>query len=148
MSAPGRKVGSGLTGMRELFDGLRPRLRTFRDEHGRELFDVPDGPLPDAETPVPVRFLPEYDNIFLSHADRSRIVDRAWHNQLLMHGFFLVDGFISGAWQIDRKRGEATLVIGPWGKLAAADRRAVEEEGIRLLEFAAAESSARDVRFS
>lgn len=139
---------SWLTGMREVLERLRPRLRTFRDEEGRELFDVPDAALPDADTPAPVRFLPEYDNIFLSHADRSRIVDRAWHRQVLMHGFFLVDGFIRGAWQIDRGKGEATLVIGPWGELAAADRRDVEEEGNRLLAFGAAESPKRELRFS
>jgi hypothetical protein len=146
-SAADVQTWSWLTGMREVLDRLRPRLRTFRDEHGRELFDLPDAPLPDPDTPAPVRFLPEYDNIFLSHADRSRIADPAYKDQVLMHGFVLVDGFIGGAWKIDRQRDAATLVIGPWGAMATRDRPEVEEEATRLLEFAAADARMRDMRF-
>jgi hypothetical protein len=138
---------SWLTGMREVLERLRPQLRTFRDERGRELFDLPDAPFPDPDTPAPVRFLPEYDNVFLSHDDRSRIVERNWVDQRLMRGFLLVDGFMRGVWKIDRKRDAATLVIGLWESLAAQDRTEVEEEAARLLEFAATDMRTRDMRF-
>jgi len=137
---------SWLTGMREVLERLRPRLRTFRDERGRELFDVEDGPLPDPDTPAPVRFLPVFDNTFLSHDDRSRIVDRNWLDQVLMHGFILVDGFIRGVWKLDRKHERTTLVVAAWGAFSPEERVEVEAEGALLLDFIAADAEARDIR--
>jgi hypothetical protein len=145
-SASDVQTWSWLTGMREVLERMRPQLRTFRDERGRELFDVPDAPLPDPETPAPVRFLPEFDNIFLSHDDRSRIVDRNWVDQVLMHGFLLVDGFIRGVWKTDKKRGDVTLVIGLWDGLEPADHAEVEAEAVRLLDIVAADAGTRDIR--
>jgi hypothetical protein len=136
---------SWLTGMREVLDRLRPRLRTFRDERGLELFDVEDGPLPDPDTPAPVRFLPEFDNIFLSHDDRSRIIDRNWLDQVLMHGFILVDGLLRGVWKLDRKRERTTLVIAAWEAFSPEERSEVEVEGAGLLDFNAADAQVRDI---
>jgi hypothetical protein len=134
------RIWSRLTGLREVFERLRPGLRTFRDDKGRELFDVPDGALPDPETPAPPRFLPEYDNVFLAHDDRSRIVrdDVRWSQRTVMEGRFgtvLVDGSIGASWKIIRDRGRATLQIEPVLPLGRRDMNAVAEEGERLIAF-------------
>jgi hypothetical protein len=143
------QIWSGLTRLREVVERMRPRLRSFRDRHGMELFDVPAGPLPDPETPGPTRFLPEFDNLFLSHQDRSRIVadayrDRIWQgNQAFC--VFLVDGFIRGVWRIERERDRAVLVAEPFEPLSRPERMDLEAEGARLLEFAAPDA-AHDLR--
>lgn len=136
-----------LTKLGAVVERLRPQLRTFRDEHGRELFDVPDGPRPDPDTPIPPRFLGEYDNLFLSHADRSRIgpIDIADRN--FRKGPFFVDGFGHGCWDIVRDGPRATLIVEPFRPLAPPDRLAVGEEADRLLAFLAPDAESRDVRF-
>jgi hypothetical protein len=129
---------SRLSGVREVFERLRPRLRTFRDESGRELFDVPDGALPDPETPAPPRFLPQYDNVFLGHEDRSRIVRADFKRSPWTLGNFgtvLVDGFIGALWKIHRSGGTATLFIEPVAPLGRRDMDAVAMEGMNLLAF-------------
>ena len=97
---------SRLTGLREVVERLRPQLRSFRDERGRELFDLPDAPRPEPATPAPPRFLPEYDNILLSHDDRSRFVDADVRARLAgvrgrIQGAVLSDGFLGGVWRLD-----------------------------------------------
>jgi hypothetical protein len=134
------RTWSRLTGLREVFERLRPRLRTFRDERGRELFDVLDGALPDPETPAPPRFLPEYDNVFLSHDDRSRIASEDFRlsRSSSIHGTFgtvLVDGFIAAIWKIRRSGHEALLRIESTAPLGRRDMDAVAAEGERLLAF-------------
>ncbi len=144
---------SGLTRLRTVIDGLRPRLRLARDTNGNELFDVPGAPLPAPDTPAPVRFLPEFDNILLSHADRNRIIstrDRAriFTRNGIVRATILVDGFVRGTWRIDRDGATATLLIEPFTTPADADRAALAEEGARLLGFAAADADRHGVRFA
>jgi Winged helix DNA-binding domain len=134
---------SGLTRLTEVVNQLGSRLRTFRDENGRLLFDVQDGPLPDPQTPTPVRFLPEYDNLLLSHADRTRVISAAhralvWTANGVTLGSVLVDGFFAGTWKIERTSRAATLRITALERLPRADRAALATEGSALLEFAAA----------
>ncbi len=147
------QVWSGLTGLHAVIERLRPRLRAFRDEQGSDLLDLPDAPRPDPDTPAPPRFLPDYDNALLSHADRTRIMDDE-HRTLvftkngIIRATVLVDGFVRGTWTITRRRAAATLTIVPFAPLPAQDRAALAEEGGRLLAFAAADAGARDVQFA
>jgi hypothetical protein len=127
---------SGFTGVREIVERLRAGLRTFRDENGVELFDLPDAQLADPDTPAPVRFLPEYDNVFLSHADRSRIVDPAdrprfgsWDGRFFR--MVLVGGFIRAIWRPE----DGVLAVKPVRRLSKKDATAVESEGRRLAAF-------------
>jgi hypothetical protein len=135
------------TGLREAIDRLRPELRTYRDERGTELLDVPDGEFFDPETPAPPRFLPEYDNAVLSHDDRSRIVPPGEASRVWWKGTVLVDGFVDGTWRLERVGRAATLGVGPWSEWQKADRDAVAAEGERLLAFAAADADTMSLRF-
>jgi hypothetical protein len=142
---------SGLTRLGEVMERLRTRLRTFREESGKELFDLPDAPMPDPDTPAPPRFLPEFDNLILSHADRTRFIAEEYRKALasrngMVPAAFLVDGFVQGTWKIERSRGRASLEIKPFEPLPKEDRDALAEEGERLLRFIGAESS--EIRFA
>ncbi|MEU9559229.1 winged helix DNA-binding domain-containing protein [Streptomyces fumanus] len=124
---------AGLTRLRPAFERLRPRLLTFRDPAGTELFDLPDAPRPAPDTPAPPRFLPEFDNLLLSHADRTRVVPPAHRGRArqgnLAHRTLLVDGFLAGLWRLDAD----ALVVEAFGDLTAVQRREVTEEAERLL---------------
>lgn len=138
---------AGLTRLREAFERLRPRLLTFRDENGVELFDLPDAPRPDADTPAPPRFLPEFDNLLLSHADRSRVVPadlkgRTWAGNQA-YCTLLVDGFLGGLW---RQEGDV-LTIEPLGRLTKVQREEVVAEAEGLLRTLSGASASYDIRF-
>jgi hypothetical protein len=141
---------SGLTGLREVTERLRPRLRTFRDERGRELFDVPDAPLPDPDTPAPPRFMPVYDNALLGHADRGRIVGEEHRKRLSMSNrdvrTVLIDGFVGGTWSMAHDGDRATLTVEPFERLSRKDLAAVHVEAAELLTFLAGDAEDREVR--
>jgi hypothetical protein len=130
----------GLGGLGTVFEQLRPKLRAFQDERGRELFDLPHAPRPDADEEAPVRFLPEWDNLLLSHADRSRVIADAHRPaittaNLRLPGTFLVDGFVAGTWVVERKKKAVTLELRPFSPLQRSVATALEEEGEALARF-------------
>jgi hypothetical protein len=146
-TVPDAATWSRYTGLREVFDRLRPRLRTFRDDAGRELFDLPESVIPDEDVPAPVRFLPEYDNVLLGHADRRRFVTedfrtRMPYERLGFLGNLLVDGMLVGGWRADG----ATLHVYAVDHLSGTDRDVVEAEGRRLLALLRP-GAEHDVRF-
>jgi hypothetical protein len=144
-----------LTRLGPIVEKLRPQLRTFRDENGKELFDVLDGPLPDPDTPAPPRFLPTYDNIVLGHKDRSRIigdpkewaVDGGQFDEIFLRGSILVDGFVHSGWRVEREADRATLVVMPARPWSGGEREAVADEAERLLTFLTPAAQTRDIRF-
>ncbi len=144
---------SGLTGLRATVEQLRPHLLPFKDERGRELLDLSHAPRPDPETPAPPRFLPDFDNVLLSHDDRTRIIaddhrKRITPSNGLTPGTFLVDGFVGGTWKMTRQRDTATLSIDPFQALPKQEQLDVIEEGDRLLAFAADDAGNHEVQIT
>lgn len=145
---------SGLAGLREIIDRLRPRLRAFRDEQGRELLDLPDAPRPAPEALAPVRLVAEFDNLLLSHADRTRVLTAENRARVFAHGngvipgTVLVDGFVVGVWKLSRDRRGVAVVVTPYQRLAKRHISAVEHEARRLLASAAPEARTHAVQFA
>ncbi|MFG2410185.1 winged helix DNA-binding domain-containing protein [Streptomyces goshikiensis] len=127
---------AGLTRLRGAFERLRPRLMVFRDENGAELFDLPDAPRPDPDTPAPPRFFPEFDNLLLSHADRTRVITpeakgRSWAGNQA-YRTLLLDGFLAGLWKADA--GVLTVeLFAPESKAAKEAKEEIVAEGELLL---------------
>ncbi|MEE8524811.1 MAG: winged helix DNA-binding domain-containing protein [Thermoanaerobaculia bacterium] len=141
---------SGLPKLKDVFAELRPELRTYQDGR-RELFDLPDRQLPGEDVPVPVRFLPEFDNLLLAHDKRQRVIADEHRSKVFLPGLrvratFLVDGFVAGGWKIEKAGKTATLVIEPFASLARRDQIALVEEGERLVRFAEPKAKSFAVR--
>jgi hypothetical protein len=151
-SAADIQAWSGVSGMKAVLDGMRDELAVFADERGRELFDLPDAPRPDADAPAPPRFLPEFDNLVLAHDDRSRVIADEHRplvttKNLRVRATFLVDGTVAGTWTIEAKRKLATLRIAPFATLGTRVRAALAEEGEALVRFAEPDAAAHAVTF-
>jgi len=143
------RAWSWLADVRSAVEALRGRLRTYRDERGRVLYDVEDGVFADPSTPAPVRFLPQFDNVFLSHADRGRIMGEVvWDHSFMHHGAFLADGFLAGRWKLTRTKAEASLAVDIRANVRAAQRRRIRDEAEGLLAFLASDASARRLELS
>lgn len=130
----------GLTRLGEVLERSRPDLRTYRSVDGRELFDLPDAPRPPPDTPAPVRFLPQYDDVLLGHADRSRIVPaemaaRAGSYPTQWVGTLLVDGLASGLWRIEDGPDTAMLQVELVRSMSAAQLDELVSESERLVAF-------------
>lgn len=129
---------SGLPKAKPVFDKLE--LLELKDENGRTLYDVPEAPRPDPETPAPVRFLPEFDNLLLAHAKRDRIIadvhrPAVFTKNLRIKSTYTVDGLVAGLWTTGKLRGVATLTLTPFGRTLKKTAAELEREGSALLRF-------------
>jgi hypothetical protein len=135
--------------IRTALESLGTAVRTFSDRRGRRLYDLKGAPLPDAETPAPVRFLPKWDSTLLAYAppERVRILSEAHRKTVIgkngdVAQTVLIDGMVAGTWSMLAKPRLATVVVSPFGRVAKADRAALVEEGERLARFVAPGSAA------
>jgi len=138
---------------------MAPTLRAYASGRSPLLYDLPDAELVRAETRAAPRFLPQYDNLLLSHRDRSRFGDeqrrQSLGQALSAKGTVLIDGRIGAAWHVTRdsthkpaSRAAATLEVQHLDKLDLAERQAVEAEGLRLLSLLTPTAAQHEVRFT
>lgn len=149
-TAADMQTWSWLPEAKATLDTLRPELAVFRDESGKELFDLPDAPRPDGDVPAPARFLPDFDSLLLAHADRTRIIPEEHRTKLVTKNLrvtaaVLHDGIACGTWKITRKKTAATLTITPFTTLPKRAVAELTEEGERLLAFTDPEPPKREI---
>jgi hypothetical protein len=139
--------------VRPTLERIAPDLRTFSDEDGRLLYDLPRAPRPDAGAMAPVRFLPRYDELLISYQHRDRVIAPAhrravYTKNAIVEAVVMVDGFAAGTWSLVRTKKEAVLRVSSFARLAPRDRVAVEVEANALLAFIAADATTTGVRFA
>ncbi|MBA2794480.1 MAG: winged helix DNA-binding domain-containing protein, partial [Thermoleophilaceae bacterium] len=151
-SAADVQAFTGLGAMKSVLKAMGDELEILTDESGRELFDLPGAPLPDADVPAPPRFLPEFDSLVLAHKDRSRLLPDEHKGKIVtknlrVRATFLWEGAVSGTWRIERRKQVATLEIAPFAKLPKGARKALAEEGEALVRFAEEDAESLVVKF-
>ena len=139
--------------VRPTLERMAPKLRTFSDEEGRLLYDLPRAPRPDGDVGAPVRFLPRYDELLISYQHRDRVIAPAhrrgvYTKNAIVEAVVMVDGFAAGTWSVVRAKNEAVLRISPFVRISARDRVSVEAEGQALLSFLVPDASTVGVRFA
>jgi hypothetical protein len=144
---------SGLTRLAEVVARLRPELVTFVGQNGRELLDLPDAPRPSADVEAPVRYLYDYDNLLLSHADRSRFFMQRYGRQVypdnVQPRIILIDGATDASWLVERSKATAdaaVVTVRPFRRLTKSERAAVIAEGVELARWLEPAARTHDVR--
>ncbi|MFD9890588.1 winged helix DNA-binding domain-containing protein [Amycolatopsis sp. NPDC059027] len=143
---------AGVTRLGEVVDDMRSRLRVFRDPDGRELFDLPDAPLPPDDTPAPPRLLGPFDQTLLSYAARTRMISDEYRKRVitqngLVKGTVLTGGYVRGFWEIKTARRVAALTVTPFERLPKRDASALESAAARLLRWAEPNAESHEIRF-
>jgi len=131
---------SGLVSLKKVIEPYIKDLIIYQDENGKELLDLPNMPILSEDTAVPIRFIPEYDNLLVSHKDRTRVIaddDRQYVflSAARVLGTVLIDGFVGATWKSNRDKDTATLTISPFTPLSDEVLEAIEHEGQQLIRF-------------
>jgi Winged helix DNA-binding domain len=142
---------SGLAGLRAVFEAMRDDLEVFRGPGGSELFDLPDAPRPDRDTPAPPRLLPEFDNLVLAHRDRTRVLADEHRREVVtknlrVRATFLLDGRVRGTWRLERRKGKATLWLSAFGSLPTRWTKALTAEAEGMARFLEEDAASVDVK--
>ena len=141
---------AGFTAIGKTLEAMRDELVEYQDEAGRALYDLPKSTIVEGKAPAPIRFVAEYDNLVLSHADRSRILPDAHRKRVLLSAgrvlaTVLINGFAGGTWKVEKVKKTARLRVELFVEPKAKLRREVECEGERLLDFAEPTLTAHEV---
>lgn len=144
--------------VRPVLESLGDRLVRFADGSGRVLYDLPDAPRPDPDTPAPIRLLPWFDSALLAYdaKRRARILPDAYRDvvyqkaNLQLLPTVLIDGLVTGMWSLETRKtrgGSVCVVLETFDRPGRADRDALAEEAERLARFTAPEAASHTVRF-
>jgi hypothetical protein len=128
-------------------------LEYFEDTRGRALYDLPDAPRPDAETPAPPRLLAAFDSVLLAYDSKHRVRilpdrhrDAVYERRnLRIKPSYLVDGLVAGTWTIETKRREAIVTLTPLQRLTKTARTELVEEAERMARAVAPDAKAHGV---
>jgi hypothetical protein len=137
--------------IRPVLERMTPSLRTFSDEQGRTLLDLPRAPRPTADVKAPIRFLPRYDELLIGYEHRDRVIAKehraaVYSKNAIVEAVFLVDGFAAGTWALASTKVDAVVNIHPFGTLSRADRAATIAEGEAVARFMAPDAKTHGAR--
>jgi Winged helix DNA-binding domain len=148
-----RFAGQAPPRLRPTLERLAAALRTFSDEEGRLLYDLPRAQRPRGDVAAPVRFLPRYDELLISYQHRDRLIAPAhrravYAKNAIVEAVVMVDGFAAGTWALARAKNDATVRVSPFGRLSRGDRVAIEAEAQAVVAFLAPDARSAGVRFA
>lgn len=109
-------------------------LRTYEGPAGKTLFDLPHLSIPDPEAKAPVRLIPTWDAILLTHVRRTQILPEKFRPLVFdtktPHSMntFIVDGRVAGAWRLDGQ----SVSFEPFGELSQDTILLLREETERI----------------
>lgn len=144
---------SGLTSMKDRIEPFKANLVIYADEKGRELLDLPDAPIPAADTPAPIRLIGDLDNVIFGHAERDRVLANEHRMTVLKinatgNKTVLVDGFVRAMWDVEVRKKIATLTIQPLEKITKANQKQIIAEAERILPFMEPDAKGYEIQFT